>query len=82
MGSLLTGLKWDALLLAARPSFRSGSSTVSPEPGPGGPGHPGRLPSRQAAGAANRLGPSYARGFAAAPPPPLFRTRSNAHRPC
>ena len=38
MGSLPAGLDQDALLPAARPSFRSGSSAASPEPGPGGCG--------------------------------------------
>ena len=36
MGSVPAGLEWDALLPAARPSFRSGSFASSPEPGPGG----------------------------------------------
>ena len=37
-GSLLAGLKRDALLPAARPSFRSGNSAATPEPAPGGCG--------------------------------------------
>lgn len=85
MGSLLAGIQWNALRLAACPSFRNGSLEASPEPGPGGCGgsaQPGQLPSLQTPGAAKRFGPSCACGFAAAPPRPLFRTRNNVHRSC
>ncbi len=71
-------------LQRVRPSAAEASRRArNPAPGDvAGLGQPGRLPSRQAAGAAKRFGPSCARGFAAALSPPLFRTRNGARRTC
>ena len=85
MGSLLAGLKWDALFLAERPSFRSGSFAATPEPGPGGCG--GTRPTGAAAFPSGRQCREAVRsvmrlGVCPTPPRPLLRTRNNAHRSC